>query len=152
MGIISVLLCSGFLCYRGSWKPYINRFSGIEKVHRNSIKITVGFWCSECFNIRTQAWIFRLGEIDCFSAFFAIECECNPAIIKEAIIDKAVNQHAALVKLLGIKLYEPMKPKNNLFTGKRGLCQCLLKQCGVLVYPSASIIIYLIYNVYVRSW
>ena len=29
-------------------KPYIKRFSGVEKAHRNSIKITVGFW-----------WVFR---------------------------------------------------------------------------------------------
>ena len=28
-------------------KPYFKRFSGIEKVHRNSIKITVDLW-SEC--------------------------------------------------------------------------------------------------------
>ena len=27
-------------------KPYFKRFSGIEKVHRNSIKITVDLWWS----------------------------------------------------------------------------------------------------------
>ena len=28
-------------------KPYFKRFSGIEKVHRNSIKITVDLWCEK---------------------------------------------------------------------------------------------------------
>ena len=32
------------LCAWTAEKPYIKRFSGIEKVHRNSIKITVDFW------------------------------------------------------------------------------------------------------------
>ena len=39
------LLCSGVrLCAETAEKPYFKRFSGIEKVHRNSIKITVDFW------------------------------------------------------------------------------------------------------------
>ena len=38
----------GHLCAKTAEKPYIKRFSGIEKVHRNSIKITVDFW-----------WVFR---------------------------------------------------------------------------------------------
>ena len=39
------LLCSGVrLCAETTEKPCIKRFSGIEKVHRNSIKITVDFW------------------------------------------------------------------------------------------------------------
>jgi hypothetical protein len=39
------LLCSGVrLCAETVEKPYFKRFSGIEKVHRNSIKITVDFW------------------------------------------------------------------------------------------------------------
>ena len=31
----------GHLCAKTAEKPYIKRFSGIEKIHRNSIKITV---------------------------------------------------------------------------------------------------------------
>ena len=38
----------GHLCAKTAEKPYFKRFSGIEKVHRNSIKITVDFW-----------WVFR---------------------------------------------------------------------------------------------
>ena len=39
------LLCSGVrLCAETVEKPCFKRFSGIEKVHRNSIKITVDFW------------------------------------------------------------------------------------------------------------
>ena len=39
------LLCSGVrLCAEAAEKPCFKRFSGIEKVHRNSIKITVDFW------------------------------------------------------------------------------------------------------------
>ena len=39
------LLCSGVrLCAETAEKPCFKRFSGIEKVHRNSIKITVDFW------------------------------------------------------------------------------------------------------------
>ena len=34
------------LCAWTAEKPYIKRFSGIEKVHRNSIKITVDLWWS----------------------------------------------------------------------------------------------------------
>ena len=34
----------GHLCAKTAEKPYIKRFSGIEKIHRNSIKITVDFW------------------------------------------------------------------------------------------------------------
>ena len=41
------MLCSGVhLCAEKAEKPYFKRFSGIEKVHRNSIKITVDFWWS----------------------------------------------------------------------------------------------------------
>ncbi|MFR5382502.1 MAG: hypothetical protein ACLTGM_10000 [Oscillospiraceae bacterium] len=36
------LFCSGVhLCAETAEKPYFKRFSGIEKVHRNSIRITV---------------------------------------------------------------------------------------------------------------
>ena len=36
------IACSGVrLCAETSEKPYFKRFSGVEKVHRNSIKITV---------------------------------------------------------------------------------------------------------------
>lgn len=39
------LLCSGVrLCAETAENPYFKRFSGIEKTHRNSIKITVDFW------------------------------------------------------------------------------------------------------------
>ena len=39
------IACSGVrLCAETSEKPYFKRFSGIEKVHRNSIKITVDLW------------------------------------------------------------------------------------------------------------
>ena len=39
------MLCSGVrLCAETSETPYFKRFLGIEKVHRNSIKITVDFW------------------------------------------------------------------------------------------------------------
>ena len=39
------MLCSGVrLCAEIAEKPYFKRFSGIEKVHRNSIKITVDLW------------------------------------------------------------------------------------------------------------
>ena len=39
------IACSGVhLCAETAEKPYFKRFSGIEKVHRNSIKITVDFW------------------------------------------------------------------------------------------------------------
>ena len=39
------MLCSGVhLCAEIGEKPYIKRFSGVEKVHRNSIKITVDLW------------------------------------------------------------------------------------------------------------
>ena len=39
------LLCSGVcLCAEIGEKPYSKRFSGIEKAHRNSIKITVDLW------------------------------------------------------------------------------------------------------------
>ena len=39
------IACSGVcLCAETAEKPYSKRFSGIEKVHRNSIKITVDFW------------------------------------------------------------------------------------------------------------
>ena len=42
------IACSGVrLCAETSEKPYFKRFSGVEKVHRNSIKITVDLW-SEC--------------------------------------------------------------------------------------------------------
>ena len=42
------IACSGVrLCAETSEKPCFKRFSGIEKVHRNSIKITVDLW-SEC--------------------------------------------------------------------------------------------------------
>ena len=41
------IACSGVrLCAETSEKPYFKRFSGIEKVHRNSIKITVDLWRS----------------------------------------------------------------------------------------------------------
>ena len=36
------MLCGGVsLCAETAEKPYFKRFSGIEKIHRNSIKITV---------------------------------------------------------------------------------------------------------------
>ena len=39
------IACSGVrLCAEIAQKPYFKRFSGIEKVHRNSIKITVDLW------------------------------------------------------------------------------------------------------------
>ena len=39
------MLCSGgHLCAETVEKPYFKRFSGIEKAHRNSIKITVDLW------------------------------------------------------------------------------------------------------------
>ena len=39
------LLCSGVrLCAEIAGKPYFKRFSGIEKVQRNSIKITLDLW------------------------------------------------------------------------------------------------------------
>ena len=39
------MLCGGVsLCAETAEKPYFKRFSGIEKAHRNSIKITVDFW------------------------------------------------------------------------------------------------------------
>ena len=39
------IACSGVrLCAETVEKPYFKRFSGIEKVHRNSIKITVDLW------------------------------------------------------------------------------------------------------------
>ena len=39
------IACSGVhLCAETAEKPYFMRFSGIEKVHRNSIKITVDLW------------------------------------------------------------------------------------------------------------
>ena len=39
------MLCGGVsLCAETAEKPYFKRFSGIEKVHRNSIKITVDLW------------------------------------------------------------------------------------------------------------
>ena len=39
------MLCSGVhLCAEIAKKPDFKRFSGIEKCHRNSIKITVAFW------------------------------------------------------------------------------------------------------------
>ena len=39
------MLCSGVrLCAETSETPYFKRFLGIEKVHRNSIKITVDLW------------------------------------------------------------------------------------------------------------
>lgn len=113
-----------YICQSGSLK-----FRRINVENSDRIGVFTGYiyfvallWCSECINIRTQARFFKLGEIDCFSAVFVIECERNPVIIMENRIDKAVNQTATVVKLLGIKLSEPMKPKNNLFTGKRGLC------------------------------
>ena len=41
------IACSGVrLCAETSEKPYFKRFSGVEKVHRNSIKITVDLWRS----------------------------------------------------------------------------------------------------------
>lgn len=41
------MLCGGVrLCAETAEKPYFKRFSGIEKVHRNSIKITVDLWWS----------------------------------------------------------------------------------------------------------
>ena len=33
------------LCTETAGKPYFKRFSGIEKVHRNSIEITADLWC-----------------------------------------------------------------------------------------------------------
>ena len=42
------LHCSGVcLCAETAEKPYFKRFSGIEKVYRNSIKITVDLWRRE---------------------------------------------------------------------------------------------------------
>ena len=39
------MLCGGVsLCAETAEKPYFKRFSGIEKIHRNSIKITVDLW------------------------------------------------------------------------------------------------------------
>ena len=39
------IACSGVrLCAKIAEMPYFKRFSGIEKVHRNSIKITVDLW------------------------------------------------------------------------------------------------------------
>ena len=39
------IACSGVhLCAETVEKPYFKRFSGVEKVHRNSIKITVDLW------------------------------------------------------------------------------------------------------------
>ena len=41
------IACSGVhLCAETVEKPYFKRFSGVEKVHRNSIKITVDLWWS----------------------------------------------------------------------------------------------------------
>ena len=41
----AVFACCGVrLCAETAEKPCIKRFSGIEKAHRNSIKITVNFW------------------------------------------------------------------------------------------------------------
>ena len=41
------IACSGVrLCAETAEKPYFKRFSGIEKAHRNSIKITVDLWRS----------------------------------------------------------------------------------------------------------
>ena len=41
------MLCGGVsLCAETAEKPYFKRFSGIEKAHRNSIKITVDLWWS----------------------------------------------------------------------------------------------------------
>ena len=40
------MLCGGVrLCAETAEKPDSKRFSGIEKAHRNSIKITVDLWC-----------------------------------------------------------------------------------------------------------
>jgi len=40
------LLCGGVhLCAETAEMPDFKRFLGIEKVHRNSIKITVDLWC-----------------------------------------------------------------------------------------------------------
>ena len=39
------IACSGvYTCAETTEKPNFKRFSGIEKVHRNSIRITVDFW------------------------------------------------------------------------------------------------------------
>ena len=41
------MLCGGIHLYaKTSRKSYFKRFSGVEKAHRNSIKITVDFWRS----------------------------------------------------------------------------------------------------------
>ena len=43
----TVAKCRVRLCVETTGKSYFKRFLDIEKVHRNSIKITVDFW-SEC--------------------------------------------------------------------------------------------------------
>ena len=48
------IACSGVrLCAETTEKPNFKRFSGIEKVHRNSIKITVDLWWSPRDGTRT---------------------------------------------------------------------------------------------------
>lgn len=92
-------------------------------------------WCSERSNIRTQARFFKLGEIDCFSAVFVIECERNPVVIKENRINKAVNQPATVVKSLGIKLSENILHRLRLsFSSPAFLLECITQVFLVVIW------------------
>ena len=60
------MLCGGVsLCAETAEKPYFKRFSGIEKAHRNSIKITVDLW-------RNRMPCFIPGIIDTLLGIFII--------------------------------------------------------------------------------
>ena len=74
------MLCSGgCLCAETVEKPDSKRFSGMEKVHRNSIKITVDLWWTKAELVRTLRTaldvINRLAQRDANCVFIAREAE-----------------------------------------------------------------------------